>query len=529
MSKSDHRLRQATLAWRILKGCVFKGRSILPLLLLLAAFLVIEFAYPRFAVTDEIAYKAAGRNISQGGAFAAPELEGYLHATPPFERVYAHYPPLYMWLFGQWTRAVGFGWAGCVGYDALISAGLAIIMYGLANTTLSTLLGPPSAPRPIGLAFLTALLTLLFRNPGRPDELGMALGFANTWWLLLPHASSLRQPSVNFISGVLAGLMLCTSPGVFLAFIPFLAALWLRRAERLRNIAHSLAATALGGGLAVALCLTPLFLAHPRFYLQFFQAVQNLELLNDVVFRRFTVITDAWHILPQSLLILFATVPVLCLGIAFLWQTGRVREMLAFFIAPLAGFAVVFFLYVSYYYWWFLQPWFLLIALVVVADCWRSPRLRPLASVAVGWLGMWLAFASIWPMKDYLIRITLAPEQTLTPNAQKLRELIPKGAHVLTESRSAWGILENDHSVYDPQFSDIQDLARIEFFVTDGNGTGQAGVWWWPRNTRYSSMVRDNFEVISDALSRTPLRVFGFSVTNSAYGFGTVVMRRRPP
>jgi hypothetical protein len=52
----------------------------LPLLVLLAAFLVLEFAYPRFPNEDtEIFFKSAGRNISQGGAFAAPELEGYLH------------------------------------------------------------------------------------------------------------------------------------------------------------------------------------------------------------------------------------------------------------------------------------------------------------------------------------------------------------------------------------------------------------------------------------------------------------------
>jgi hypothetical protein len=537
MSESDHRFacgwnrstarahrgnRKTNLAETDVKGLVFKGRCILPLLLLLAAFLATEFAYPRFAVTDEIAFKAAGRNISQGGAFAAPELESQ-HADPPLEQVFARYPPLYMWLFGEWTRAVGFGWAACVGYDALISAGLAIIIYGLTDTTLGKLLGPLPARRRIGLAFLTALLTLLFRNAGRPDELGMALGFANAWWLLLPHASSSRKPAVNFISGVLAGLMLCTSPGVFLAFMPFLAALWLRRAEDMRNIAPSLVASALGGGLAAALCLIPLFLAHPHFYLQFFQAVQSR--LPYVVLRRFGVITDAWTVLPQSLLILFATVPVLCLG---LWHTGRVREVLAFFIAPLAGFALVFFLYDSYWYWWFLQPWFLLIAIVVAADFWRSPRSQLRASIAVGWLGVWLAFASVWPAKDYLIRITLAPEQRLTSNVQKLRELIPPGAQVLTASRSAWWALGKDHSVYDPSFSDIEDLARIEYFVTDSNGTGQVGAWWWPNNTRYDSILRDSFEVISNTLPRTPLRVFGIHITNSAYGFGTIVMRRRP-
>jgi hypothetical protein len=69
-------------------------------------------------------------------------------------------------------------------------------------------------------------------------------------------------------------------------------------------------------------------------------------------------------------------------------------------------------------------------------------------------------------------------------------------------------------------------LTAIEYFVTDGNGTGEPGVWFRPPNPRYDAMVREQFEVISDTLPRTPIRIFGFRVTNSAYGFGSVVLRR---
>src|SRR5215471_6340872 len=97
---------------RLLYWTVFRG--LLPLLLLLATFFVLEFAYPRFPQTDsEIFEKSAGLNLSRGGAFAAPELEG-LHVDPPIERIYFVDPPLYTWLFGQWTRVTGFGWAACV-------------------------------------------------------------------------------------------------------------------------------------------------------------------------------------------------------------------------------------------------------------------------------------------------------------------------------------------------------------------------------------------------------------------------------
>jgi hypothetical protein len=159
-----------------------KPTTFFSLLLLLATFFVLEFVYPRFPDTDEIFFKSPGRNMSQGGPFAAPELEGFLHFNPPIERIYFPHPPLYSWLFGEWTRATGFGWAACVGYDALISAALALAVFGVADVVAGTLLG--STWLGTALAFLSALLTLLFRQVARPDELGMLLGFTNAWWLL---------------------------------------------------------------------------------------------------------------------------------------------------------------------------------------------------------------------------------------------------------------------------------------------------------------------------------------------------------
>jgi hypothetical protein len=502
---------------------VFRGRPLLPLLLFLAAFFVLEFAYPRFQDQDaEIFLKSAGRNISHGGAFAAPELEGFDNLNPPLEQIYYAQTPLYPWLFGQLTRATGFGWAVCVGYDALISAVLAFIVYGLAGAVADTLIGPLSVPRRTALALVPALLTLLFRQVARPDELGMVLGFGNAWWLFLPRTCCPRWPVVTFVSGMLAGLMFCASVAVFSGFLPFLTALWLRRVDDIREIAPSLAAAGLGGGLALAL---PLFLVDPHFYQYFLQYVQlTLREHNDYYEGIAGTLSDAWPFYRQYVFIAFATLPVLCLGMITLWRTGRVHETLALFVAPLLGFGVS--PWSEKFYLWFFQPWFLLVAIVVAADFWWNRRSRLLATVLVGWLAIWLAIASAWPVKDYLVRITLAPEQRLAPNVRKLRELIPMGSGVL--ATTGWWALGNDRSVYDALYSNIQDLARIEYFVTTGNDTGQPGVWVPPGNPRYNAMVRESFEVISNTLPRTPLRVFGIRITNSAYGFGTVVLRRVP-
>jgi hypothetical protein len=515
------------LRWKLSGGLfcrtVFNKWTIkrhLPLLLLLTVFFVLEFACPRFPEIDtEIFFKSAGKNLSQQSRFVALELEGFLHLVPPIEQIYFAQPPLYTWLFCQWTRLTGFGWAACVGYDALISAALAFVVYVLATTVAGAMLRPLSGPWSTALALASAFFALLFRQVARPDELGMVLGFANVWWLFRPRVCSTR--SLALISGMLAGLMLCTSIGVFLTFIPFLAALWLRQTADVRELAPSLAAALLGGGLATAICLTPLLLADPHFYRQLFQnAHQNL--FSYEISASFSF---GWQYWRKNLIIFFATLPVLCLAMLTVWRMAGLRETLALFVAPLVGLVLVFYLRRWAAYWWFIQPWFLLLATVVTADFWRSGRPRLLATALVAWLAIWLAVASVWPAKDYLVRFTLAPEQQLVQNARKLRELIPPGAGVFT-ANIGWWALGHDRAVYDPGYAEIQDLSRIEYFVTDSNGTGEPGVWRRTDNRRYDAMLRENFEVISDTLPRTPVSVFGLRITNSAYGFGTLVLRR---
>src|SRR5262249_47449833 len=153
----------------------------------------------------------------------------------------------------------------------------------------------------------SALLTLLFRQVARPDELGMVLGFTNAWWLLRPHGSASRR--ISFVSGVLAGLMLCTSVGVFLAFMPVLAALWLRRVKKRPEIARSSAAFGLGVGFTAVVCLMPFFFSHPSFYWQFVQHSQHVVLSTSAWGRLSGNVSIAWEVAPHRLFILIATVP----------------------------------------------------------------------------------------------------------------------------------------------------------------------------------------------------------------------------
>ena len=119
-----------------LQGCSaalwFSEADLLPLLLLLTAFFVIEFAYPRFPVMDEITYRRPAGTQAEESACRCPRAR----------RVSAFRSPVRASSTATTRRSIcgcsasgraliGFGWATCVGYDALISAGLAIIMYDL--------------------------------------------------------------------------------------------------------------------------------------------------------------------------------------------------------------------------------------------------------------------------------------------------------------------------------------------------------------------------------------------------------------
>jgi hypothetical protein len=58
-------------------------------------FAAAELIPGRFAVTDEVFYKAAGRNWAMTGHFAAPEIVGRLTQGPPLTEIDFAQPPLY--------------------------------------------------------------------------------------------------------------------------------------------------------------------------------------------------------------------------------------------------------------------------------------------------------------------------------------------------------------------------------------------------------------------------------------------------
>ena len=488
-------------------------RRFLPLFILLVVFLAVEFLCPRFPDNDEVICKAAGRHLGAGGSFSAPELEGFLHFDPPVERVFFAHPPVYSWLFGQTSRVLGFGWKVCVGYDGFISAVLSICVFGLARRVSKTL-DAREASRAF-LSLVPALLTLLLRQPGRPDELGMVFGYAALWSLSAGPVGI----ATALLSGFLTGLTLCTSTGVLLGFLPLIAGFWLLHVDRSRW-PLLLALSAAGAVAATALCLVPLYLIEPTFYRQFLQHAS-------------AVVTSPWdrirgemgllvQVAPARILIMIATLPLLFLGLSRSWNTRPRLETLTIYIAPMVGFLLLFSLRSAHTYWWFLQPWLLIVALLVAAQSWQKKRVSGLLLAA--WLILWVSAALLWPAKGYVARLTLPADQRISHCEERLRQTIPAGSTVLTTS--GWWALARDHTVLDTTFSEIDDLRRIEFFVGDSNGTGVPGKWREPENPRYAELLRNEFEIIRDDLPREPVSIFGQRISRSAYGFGSIVLRR---
>ena len=487
-----------------------------PIFIVVVLFLVVEFLAPPFPEFDEVFFKSAGRNLAAGHGFAAPELENYARLDPPIQRVYFAHPPIYSWLFGEVVRLAGFGWKVCVGYDAVITALLSLCVWGLASRLLDTL--GKTGNRNYLVALLPALATLLFRQAARPDELAMLFSYASIW-LLLARPGLI---STALLSGILSGLTLCTSTGVALGFLPFVAACWLFQVDR-KSWPLSLASSAAGAMAAGAICLVPLYLIEPHFLRQFLQHA-HVQILETSAWQRICDALElAWQVAPWRVFGMIATLPLYCFGFLVNWRTRPRAETLALYVAPIFGFVLLFCLRPVYTYWWFFQPWFMIVALVAAVQHWESRSRWRIVSVA--WLVCLFSIATIWPAKGYAVRLLLAPEQRIGQAEERLRKIIPPEATVMTSD--AWWMLAGDHTLFSATFADIDDVNRIDFFVASSNGTGTPGKWVEPANLRYKQWLQDEFEVVRNDLPTRPISLFGQRISRSGYGFGAIVMRRR--
>jgi hypothetical protein len=125
-----------------------------------------------------------------------------------------------------------------------------------------------------------------------------------------------------------------------------------------------------------------------------------------------------------------------------------------------------------------------------------------------------------------MIVATLPKAQTCEENQRVLDALIPAGSVVLTYD--AWWLLAGSRQVYDARWA-RPDMSSVDYIVLTGNGTGTPGL---PTALGGSLLEGDrslnDFRPIADNLNRVRPSICGFAITNSAYGFGSLVLQRIP-
>lgn len=474
--------------------------ALLGVLLLSAAYFAQLMIFGRFAHTDEAFFKAAGREWALHGRFAAPELRGFYGLQPPVEKVFFAQPPLYPFGFGLLVAAFGFGWRLCVAYDALIHVALVLLTFALANR----LSGSATA------AGLAACMVLPLGTTSRPDELAMC--FAMAAGLVV-----LRQPDATWrpaVAGVLLGLAAGASVGAAIVIGFGVAVQILSSAAPIGRRVAKLALCGVAAALTVAMVAAPILLAHPDAYRQYFglasSQIGSGQWSADV--------RSAWRY-GKGVMVLEAV--CVAVGLLALATRGSSRRWSETWLGAVIGVAFVTLLLPSKYtYLWFVGPWLLAACVASLTAAERAwPRIAGTVALGIGWM-----LASTGYVWQTVTMLTLPREQKIAASERRVRALVPQGATVL--AGEYWWALGADRAVLDSYFADGSDLSAIDYIVLTGNGTGEPGKAQALRDSLDAVAARE-FVVVDDHLNRKPVTVLGRRLTNSAWGFGALVMRNR--
>ncbi len=472
---------------------------------LLLAYLASAATVGQFPFIDEIAYKCAGLHWANSGRYAAPELTGLLVVDPPVEVVWAGYPPLYTFAFGLIVKGFGFGWRTCVLFDAVIRVALACVTFLLARR-LSPSLSQAGA-------WLAGLAVIPLGHSGRPDELATCFGLAGVLLLLrAPHSLSRTGAA-----GLLLGLSAATSPacGVTLGIVQ---AVLLLGADPWRRSVGLLALWAALAASAALLVFAPLLLVHPGALHQFLAHARRVP-SPDFLGGLLAGFQFCWAVARCRLLAM--------LGLAALGLLALTRAGLPLARTWLGGWAGLLFLFLfssyRFTYFWFVGPLFLAAGLATLSlawEGWRPWRRRAF----VGLLGLAILVGALpWLRNTYVLH-TLASSQALGPNVREVTSRVPTGSVVLTDLY--WWVLADDCRVYDLNFGTPPSLEQVDYVVLSGNGSQVPGQPSF--RSDWQEYVRQHFDVVYDNLNREPSRLFGVRLSASAYGFGPLILARRP-
>ncbi len=475
----------------------------------------------RFPVTDEVFFKAAGRNWASGRGFGAPELEGALgNVSPPVTEVFFLHPPLYPFAFGIWTRLAGFGARQCILFDAGIHVLLTALIFVLAWRVLAwRAFASVGRGRP-WLAMGAAIAVLPIGTAGRPDELAMAFGSICLILLLAPNVRIIH----SVLAGVALGFSLGTSSGAAIAAGLVALTLLLQAgdgtiAAAIRRSLFVAAGTAVG----VAIAVGPLLAAHPRALNQYLAHASFL-------FKHVVPTSRPWaDVGPQTVKYYSFLLATFLSGLmaAALAGTRRALRLWASYGAGACLYLIFLgaFLALRYRYTWFIGPWLFVAALHLIYSLAISPgrgrrAILPAALLLAGYVSFAVHF-----VKETIVIATLPAAQRIDVASSRLKSVIPEGATVLT--KDLWWFIAERNRTYEPMFSHPPEGA-IDFVALTGNGSGVPGLPTPLDPNAWGASFTNRMVEVANDLPRRPTRFLGVRITNSAYGFGAIVYRLTP-
>lgn len=467
----------------------------------------------RFVMTDEVFYKAAGRNWAMTGRFAAPELVGRLAEGPPLTEIYFAQPPLYTFLFGVYTKLVGFGPRSCILYDVLIH--LLLVWSAIVAARIVFRL-------PWNLAALCGVLSLPLGTVGRSDELAIVFAL----WAAVAFRSAIPRRLGALIGGALLGLCGATSLSALALLGPLIAwELLIEKqgmSERIWNFCLAVAA----GLTSAAVCVAPILINHPTAYQQLIEhaGVQS-GVLSFIAGKGWKLPGGLFHIWTDALwygpeygilvagLLAFAALcrwfDKSCTG----FQYSRIL------LAALLLACLVLLMPGKYFYLWFLGCWLLISCVALAAAvCPSISQGRRRLLLAVG-ACVWLA-ASMPYFHRKAILWTLPADQSLTANMTSVRNRIPLDVGVMT-TEYWWALADRDR-VYDALFSN-PGIDQVDYIVLSGNGSGKPAT---PQGIRAKYETSD-FQTIFNHLNPVPESFLGLRLSRSSYGFGPYILKKK--
>lgn len=492
------------------------NRRLLPLLLLAllgVLYCILTMRFGRFAASDEVFFKAAGRYWAATGHFAAPELVGRLSEGPPLTEIYFAQPPLYTFLFGPYVKVAGFSAVSCISYDMIIH----LLLMWCAVLFARTVYG-------LGWnwAALCGALLLTIGTVGRPDELGIVFA------MLAATAFRSQLPKRLGVSlgGALLGLCICTSLGAFLFLGPLalLELFWTQHnfAGRMGNCGWATVSCL----AVVVFCVFPILRAHPAAYKQMIEHTGEQSILLSALTgeaRNSSLgLIASWAIAFKYGYAYFFWIGGMLLFSALCWcLDGHKPEQriiywrVGLLFASLAG---IFLIVPGKYPYLLFQGCWLLIACVALAarlaDSLPSWHWRLLLAFGCG---VWLLAS--WPAARWTWILWQLPEdQSLRASTERVRAEVPPGVGVMTTDY--WWDLADRDNVYDLVFSD-PGIQSVDYIVLSGNGSGEPGV---PADFR--AKYKPGFAPVSDHLNRERPHIGGIYLSRSAYGFGAYILHK---